>query len=350
MSVKGRLIPVPNLDDRDWQAIRDSMVGQIPSRCPEWTDLNPSDPGVTLIEVFAVALEELLFRLNRVLPKHMREYLNMIGVTLTPASAAKTEVVFTLSEPQSFEVVIKRGFEVSTAGSSGVPPVVFTTDEDLVFAGRRRTLGGYMSGVDAGDAGLLARIAAAPKWGNDDDRADRWAAALNRARDTALRAVAERQGLPPFTVCHVVRSLHHVDGRRIGPTADGRGAGEPVGESVGPVIGTAGGGPTAVLASALKLDARRWFSGIYNLNLTLPGGLASPEILRGLAEGFFRGGGQELQIGVLDAAALRAARADPERHRDVVVRVAGLNARFVELSATEQEELIRRAEECAALA
>ncbi|MHC5058677.1 MAG: putative baseplate assembly protein, partial [Planctomycetota bacterium] len=95
--------------------------------------LNPSDPGVTLIEVFAVALEELLYRLNRVLPKHMREYLNMIGVTLTPASAAKTDVIFTLSEPQSFDIVIGRGFEVSTAGSSGVPPVVFTTDEDLVI-------------------------------------------------------------------------------------------------------------------------------------------------------------------------------------------------------------------------
>jgi hypothetical protein len=133
MSARGRLIPVPNLDDRDWQAIRDAMVAEVPSRCPEWTDLNPSDPGVTLIEVFAVALEDLLYQLNRVLPKHVREYLNMIGVTLTPASAAKTDVVFTLSEPQSFDIVVKRGFEVSTAGSSGVAPVVFTTDEDLVI-------------------------------------------------------------------------------------------------------------------------------------------------------------------------------------------------------------------------
>ena len=133
MSVRGRLIPVPNLDDRDWQAIRDAMVARIPELCPEWTDHNPSDPGIALVEVFAVALEELLFRLNRVLPKHMREYLNMIGVTLTPASVARTDVVFTLSEPQSFDIVIKRGFEVSTAGSSGIAPVVFTTDEDLVI-------------------------------------------------------------------------------------------------------------------------------------------------------------------------------------------------------------------------
>jgi hypothetical protein len=131
--VRGRLIPVPNLDDRDWQSIRDAMVARIPELCPEWTDHNPSDPGITLIELFAVAFEELLFSLNRVLPKHLREYLNMIGVTLTPASAAKTDVIFTLSEPQSFDVLVKGGFEVSTAGSSGVAPVVFTTDEDLVI-------------------------------------------------------------------------------------------------------------------------------------------------------------------------------------------------------------------------
>jgi hypothetical protein len=133
MSARGRLIPVPNLDDRDWQAIRDGMVARIPDRCPEWTDHNVTDPGVTLIEVFAVSLEELLYRLNQVLPKHMREYLNMIGVTLTPASVAKTDVVFTLSEPQTFDVVVKKGFEVATAGSSGIAPVVFTTDEDLVI-------------------------------------------------------------------------------------------------------------------------------------------------------------------------------------------------------------------------
>jgi hypothetical protein len=165
MSARGRLIPVPNLDDRDWQAIRDAMVVRIPELCPEWTDLNPSDPGVTLIEVFAVALEELLFRLNRVLPKHMREYLNMIGVTLTPASAAKTEVVFTLSEPQSFDIVIKRGFEVSTAGSSGLAPVVFTTDEDLVIPA------GEPSGsVSVSNASEIAEEALGSSDGSRDQR------------------------------------------------------------------------------------------------------------------------------------------------------------------------------------
>jgi uncharacterized phage protein gp47/JayE len=130
---RGKLIPVPNLDDRDWRAIRDAMVARIPDRCPEWTNHNPSDPGITLIEVFALEVEQLIYRLNQVLGKHIREYLNMIGVTLTPASSAKADEFFKLSARQSFDVTIPSGFEVGTPGSSGQEPVVFTTDDGFVI-------------------------------------------------------------------------------------------------------------------------------------------------------------------------------------------------------------------------
>ena len=60
MSIRGRLLPVPNLDDRDWRAIKDAMIRAIPERTPEWTDHNLSDPGITLIEVFALQIEQLL--------------------------------------------------------------------------------------------------------------------------------------------------------------------------------------------------------------------------------------------------------------------------------------------------
>jgi hypothetical protein len=59
MAVKGRLIPVPNLDDRDWRAIKDEIIRAIPKRAPEWTDHNLSDPGVTLVEAFALQIEQL---------------------------------------------------------------------------------------------------------------------------------------------------------------------------------------------------------------------------------------------------------------------------------------------------
>jgi uncharacterized phage protein gp47/JayE len=147
MAIAGRYIPVPNLDDRDWQAIRDAMVRKIPEKCPEWTDHNPSDPGITLIELFALQIEELTFRLNQVLPKHKREFLNMIGVTLTPPSAAKVTMFFKLSAKQTFDVTVSKGFEISTGTGAGEEPIVFTTDRDLVIHAARilRCLG-YQNG------------------------------------------------------------------------------------------------------------------------------------------------------------------------------------------------------------
>ena len=100
-----------------------------------------------------------------------------------------------------------------------------------------------------------------------------------------------------------------------------------------------------MLKSILKLDAARWFGGIYNLNLTLPAGSqADAGVIHALAEAFFNGGGQELQVNVLDADMLREAQRNPREYPELVVRVAGLNARFVELSAEEQDELILRAD------
>ena len=222
--------------------------------------------------------------------------------------------------------------------------------EQEIFGQNDGTLVEFFERLDARDPDLLERIASAPKWGTDDDAADALGVALNAARHRALRLAAARFGLPPFAVCHVVRSLHHLDGRRIGHTADGRAAGAPVADSIGADAGTASEGPTAVLNSVLKLNAARWFTGIYNLNLTLPRSQADPALLRCLADAFFADGGQELQIAVLDAAMLREAQKSPERFRDLVVRIAGLNARFVELSALEQQEVIRRAESCESVA
>jgi len=133
MAIAGRYIPVPNLDDRDWQTIRDEMIAKIPEKCPEWTDHNASDPGITLIELFALQIEELTYRLNQVLPKHKREYLNMIGVTLTPPSVATVDEFFKLSAKQVFDVIVAKGFEVSTGSGAGEDPLIYTTDSELTI-------------------------------------------------------------------------------------------------------------------------------------------------------------------------------------------------------------------------
>ena len=78
------MLPTPNLDDRRFQDIVDEARRLIPRYCPEWTDHNLSDPGITLIELFAWMMDMLLYRLNRVPDKNFVTFLDLIGVRLLP--------------------------------------------------------------------------------------------------------------------------------------------------------------------------------------------------------------------------------------------------------------------------
>ena len=113
-------------------------------------------------------------------------------------------------------------------------------------------------------------------------------------------------------------------------------------DSVGAETGTASEGLPSMLLSVLKLNAREHHRGGYNLNLTMLRPNTTPETVLGFVDGFFGEGGQELQIACWDADLLRDAMRHPDRHGDLVVRVAGFNARFVDLSRREQEELAER--------
>ena len=99
-------LPAPNLDDRRFQDLVDDAKRLIQRRIPEWTDHNVSDPGVTLIELFAWMTDQVVYRLNRVPDRHYVKFLELIGVTLYPATAARTQVTFWLSAPQPWTSTI----------------------------------------------------------------------------------------------------------------------------------------------------------------------------------------------------------------------------------------------------
>lgn len=92
-------LPDINLDRRTFQDIVDDVKRQIGRRCPEWTDHNVSDPGVTLIELFAQMTEMMLFQLNQVPEKNYIKFLEMIGISLKPPRPARTDLRFRLSRP-----------------------------------------------------------------------------------------------------------------------------------------------------------------------------------------------------------------------------------------------------------
>src|SRR3954451_16261135 len=87
-------LPAPNLDDRRFQELVDDAKRLVQQRCPEWSDHNVSDPGVTLIELFAWMTDQLLYRVNRIPDRNYVKFLELIGVRRSPPPAAHAPVPF----------------------------------------------------------------------------------------------------------------------------------------------------------------------------------------------------------------------------------------------------------------
>ncbi|MFF9570584.1 putative baseplate assembly protein [Streptomyces sp. NPDC014685] len=124
-------LPSPHLDDRRFQGLVDEAKRLVQQRCPEWTDHNVSDPGVTLIEAFATMVDQLVYRVNRVPEKSYLTFLDLIGVRLHPPTAARTDVTFRLSAPRPEPVRVRAGTEVATVRTETEEAVVFTTVDEL---------------------------------------------------------------------------------------------------------------------------------------------------------------------------------------------------------------------------
>ncbi len=128
-------LPEPILDDLRFQRdLVDEARRRIIRYCPEWTEYNLSDPGVTLIELFAWMTEMITYRLNRVPEKNYIKFMEMLGVQLQPASSARVLLTFHLSTPLPISpedetiVAIPQGFEVATRSTEEEEEVIFTTD------------------------------------------------------------------------------------------------------------------------------------------------------------------------------------------------------------------------------
>src|SRR2546429_328119 len=126
-------LPVPNLDDRSWKQIVDEAVRLIPRYCPEWTNHNASDPGVTLLELYAWMTEMVIYRLNKVPEKNFLAFLDLIGVRLKPPEPAKVVLELTPSEGAEGELVVHKGTQVATLQSGGADPVTFETLRDITL-------------------------------------------------------------------------------------------------------------------------------------------------------------------------------------------------------------------------
>jgi pyruvate formate-lyase/glycerol dehydratase family glycyl radical enzyme len=185
-----------------------------------------------------------------------------------------------------------------------------------------------------------------PKYGNDDDYADR---VMQRVFGSFFRAVDGRPNTKGghFRINLLPTTVHIYFGSRVGAMPDGRRSRSPLSEGISPVQGTDKNGPTSVIKSASKMDHVKTGGTLLNQKFT-PQLLADDEDIAKLAaliRTYFCLGGHHIQFNVVTAETLRAARENPGKYRDLIVRVAGYSDYFVDLTAELQEEIIKRTEQ-----
>jgi formate C-acetyltransferase len=188
----------------------------------------------------------------------------------------------------------------------------------------------------------------APKLGQDHDMPDKHAVQLlqivTEELDRACKIHTSDQVIATRTMSS---DMDHINqGKMLGATPDGRLQGQPISENHCPSVGASIKGLTATLNSLAKLPFHYFNSG--TLNLKIPARLVAEtqglNNLKALLKTYFDQGGMQVQMSIMDTALLRAAQKKPQDFQDLMVRVTGYSACFVDMSSKAQEEIIRRDE------
>ena len=185
-----------------------------------------------------------------------------------------------------------------------------------------------------------------PHYGNSDPYADRF---MIYAVDTYESLCRKMSGhyYKRFKAGLYGASDHINQGYTAWATPDGRHTGDPIADATSPSQGRDVCGPTAVLNSAESFDQSRFMDGLalnIRIHPTALQGEGGIEKLRDMTKAYLEGGGIEAQYNIVSTDTLRKAQDDPEEYRNLVVRIAGYSAYFVELSTDQQNDVINRTE------
>ena len=291
--------------------------------------------------------------------RYNNTFIQMVGLgSMTDCFSAITQFCFDGEPPHLFSGGVRPSSGAATCDSSWAghkQTVVVALEDGRTPLSRHEPPGGSLplgrlvEVLDrnfAGDETLRQRLVnRAHKYGNDDAYADDLMLAVFNACFEEVDGRPDTRGghyrvemLP--TTCHVYF------GSVTGAMPDGRRAGLPVSEGISPVQGADRHGPTAVIKSAGKMDHIKTGGTLLNLKFS-PGLVGTEEGLdkwAHLVRSYFKMDGHHVQFNVVTAATLREAQAQPEQHRDLIVRVAGYSDYFCDLSTELQEEIITRTE------
>lgn len=211
---------------------------------------------------------------------------------------------------------------------------------ELVFEKKKYTAEDFLAKLSAEDPVLYRDLHSCPCFGVDDERADALAAAFAKRVYMVYRNKKSNTFIDGYILTEHQFSRYEGEGSRVGPTPDGRKAGEPTCDSIAALRGKATAGPTAMLCSASRLP-QHLADGISVLNLTLSKANLD-KALKPLVEGYFAMGGIQVQVTVTSPEELQDALENPDKHRDLLVRVGGYSDYFINLTPALRQAVVER--------
>lgn len=260
----------------------------------------------------------------------------------------------------TYDYVLRDGVDIMQGGfpfdaymlfSGSIPTAAdcLAAIRQVVFEQKAYTIGQIKQALAVNFEGyenLRQALLNAPKFGNDCDSVDLLAADIANHFCDWLEAYRQETGFAVMPALLGWRFIEEAHG--VSATPDGRRYADPIAEHYCATPGRAQNGPTALLRSIGKArEAIRKAVGVTAVHLTLPNNLGDSEeqaleVLGALNLAAGELGLSEMNIAIYDADLLRQAQKDPEHHRDLIVRVWGYSARFVDLCKEMQDHVIRR--------
>jgi formate C-acetyltransferase len=235
---------------------------------------------------------------------------------------------------------------VSTVGVTDVGDSL-TAIKKLVFEEKKITIDQLVDALDKNFEGydeLRQMLLKVPKFGNDNDYADEQTAWVMRT--FAQEGIKQKNTRGGHKIpVHIPLSSYVRAGAAVGALPSGRLAEEPLADSLAPTQGSDVSGPTAVLKSVGKINHAEVFAGI-SCNMRLDPMIFKEDsgfkMMADLLRTFVDQKIHHVQFNVISSDTLKAAQKEPDKYRDLMVRVAGYVARFVELPTAVQDSIIAR--------
>jgi pyruvate-formate lyase len=193
-----------------------------------------------------------------------------------------------------------------------------------------------------GYTALRQRLLDAPKFGNDDPCADHMAQRVHVQLCQTTRQQAQSTALDSFLVVVINNSANVLLGQQVAATADGRLAGAPLTNGNTPTNGADRNGITALLNSLVKLDPTMHAGATHNLKFAPSWFKRHRSQLQALLQTYFEQGGTQAMLTVVSRQDLLNALVTPEQYANLIVRVGGFSARFIDLPAAVQQDLVQR--------